>query len=145
MADGVDDADRVNLVAEVLQVVPRLITRTRHQAEVVATLAGLLPCRGTTTPGDAPPAEPHESVGIDVLTLLESEPAAEVDDPSAAPLAAPAEADLPLQDYDSLAASQVVPRLATMSEAELLAVQAYEQAHRRRQTILNRIAQRLSA
>jgi hypothetical protein len=36
-----------------------------------------------------------------------------------------------------------VPRLATLSEDELLAVRSYEKAHRHRQTILNRIAQRL--
>ena len=56
----------------------------------------------------------------------------------------PTEAELPIQDYDSLAASQVVPRLATMSRDDLLAVRDYELAHRNRQTILNRISQRLA-
>ena len=56
----------------------------------------------------------------------------------------PSEAELPVQDYDSLAASQVVPRLATLATDELLAVQAYESAHRNRQTILNRVAQLLA-
>lgn len=59
--------------------------------------------------------------------------------------AVPSEADLPIPDYDSLAAAHVVPRLATMSDDELLAVRGYEQAHRNRRTILNRIAQRLNS
>jgi hypothetical protein len=54
---------------------------------------------------------------------------------------APAESDLPVPDYDSLAASQVVPRLASLSAEELDAVGSYERAHRNRQTILNKVAQ----
>jgi hypothetical protein len=57
----------------------------------------------------------------------------------------PAEIDLAVPDYDSLAASQVVPRLAMLSVEDLRAVRAYEQAHRHRQTILNRVAQLLEA
>src|SRR5690606_18043346 len=98
---------------------------------------------------------------IDVLSLLEGEPsstgavasgtngsrpapvpdAAEVPEP---PGPALTEADLPIQDYDSLAASQVVPRLATLSPEELRSVRSYELAHRNRQTILNRVGQRLA-
>lgn len=55
----------------------------------------------------------------------------------------PAESDLPLASYDSLSASQVVPRLALMNQSELLAIQQYEQANRHRQTILNRCQQLL--
>lgn len=63
----------------------------------------------------------------------------------ASPTAAevPSESDLPIQDYDGLAASQVVPRLATMTPDELEAVARYEAAHRSRRTILNRVAQLL--
>jgi hypothetical protein len=56
----------------------------------------------------------------------------------------PTEADLPIQDYDSLAASQVVPRLTTLSPEELRSVRSYELANRNRQTILNRVGQRLA-
>jgi hypothetical protein len=48
---------------------------------------------------------------------------------------------LAIPDYDSLSASQVVPRLAGLSGQELEAVRAYESAHRSRKTILNRVAQ----
>ena len=50
-------------------------------------------------------------------------------------------ADLAIADYDSLAASQVLPLLDNLSPAELDAVQAYESAYRKRKTILGRIAQ----
>jgi len=50
-------------------------------------------------------------------------------------------ARLAIPDYDSLAASQVVPRLVGLSAEELEAVRRYEAAHRRRRTILARIGQ----
>jgi hypothetical protein len=48
---------------------------------------------------------------------------------------------LAIPDYDSLAASQVVPRLAGLAPDELEAVRQYEAAHRARRTILSRVAQ----
>ena len=48
---------------------------------------------------------------------------------------------LAIADYDSLAASQVIPRLAGLEPAELEAVRAYEAAHRGRKTILGKVAQ----
>jgi hypothetical protein len=48
---------------------------------------------------------------------------------------------LPISNYDSLAASQVIPRLDGLDAAELDAVRAYEAAHRGRKTILGKIAQ----
>lgn len=50
-------------------------------------------------------------------------------------------ATLAIPDYDSLSASQVVPRLASLSTDELIAVRDYERANRGRMTILNRVAQ----
>jgi hypothetical protein len=50
-------------------------------------------------------------------------------------------AALAIPDYDSLSASQVVPRLAGLSLDELEAVRGYEASHRGRKTILNRVAQ----
>ncbi len=48
---------------------------------------------------------------------------------------------LAIPDYDSLSASQVVPRLEGLSDDELAAVRSYEAGHRGRKTILNKIAQ----
>jgi hypothetical protein len=71
--------------------------------------------------------------------------------PPAAPDAAPARrvpgepvprvADLAITDYDSLSASHVVARLPGLTPDELAAVQRYEAGHRRRKTILNKVAQ----
>jgi hypothetical protein len=48
-----------------------------------------------------------------------------------------------LADYDTLSASQVVRRLASLGPDELLAVQRYEASTRNRRTILNRATQLL--
>lgn len=48
---------------------------------------------------------------------------------------------LAIPDYDSLSASQVVPRLDSLSTDELETVRQYENAKRGRKTILNKIAQ----
>lgn len=49
--------------------------------------------------------------------------------------------ELPIPAYDTLAASQVVERLASLTPAELEAVRQHEAATRRRRTVLHRIAQ----
>jgi hypothetical protein len=48
---------------------------------------------------------------------------------------------LPINNYDTLSASQIVPRLAGLRPEELARVRSYENAHRRRRTILGRIGQ----
>lgn len=53
----------------------------------------------------------------------------------------PSVESLAIPGYDSLAASQVVQRLAGLSSEELEAVREYEAATRGRKTILNRVAQ----
>ena len=50
-------------------------------------------------------------------------------------------AHLPLADYDTLAAAQIVPRLEGLSASELEEVRLYELAHRARKTVLGKIAQ----
>jgi hypothetical protein len=70
--------------------------------------------------------------------------AAEPPPPAAEPVArrsAPDAGRLAIPDYDSLSASQVVPRLAGLATDELEAVRAYEAETRGRKTILNRVAQ----
>ena len=53
--------------------------------------------------------------------------------------------ELAIADYDSLAASQVIPRLPALSADELEAVRAYEAEHRGRKTVLTKISQLQSA
>ena len=52
---------------------------------------------------------------------------------------------LAIADFDSLAASQVIPRLPGLSSDELEDVRSYEFVHRGRKTVLNKIAQLQSA
>jgi hypothetical protein len=49
--------------------------------------------------------------------------------------------DLAVTGYDSLSASQVVPRLESLTTDELELVRQYELGNRGRKTILNKIAQ----
>src|SRR5579885_1515972 len=58
--------------------------------------------------------------------------------PAASPDPDPVSGSLAIPGYDTLSASQVVPRLEGLSPAELEAVAAYEQATRGRKTDLNR-------
>lgn len=51
----------------------------------------------------------------------------------------PSAEGLAIPGYESLSASQVVQRLGGLSEAELLAIEAYEQAKRARKTVLGKI------
>jgi len=69
------------------------------------------------------------AVGAEGLTLVEERPDVE---------------DLPIPGYDSLAASQVVERLASLTAAELDLVRRYEAGGRHRRTILHRIEQLVS-
>lgn len=48
---------------------------------------------------------------------------------------------LPITGYDSLSASQVVSRLGALTTEELSVVAAYEEAHRRRRTVLGKVEQ----
>jgi len=74
----------------------------------------------------------------------QSTPATQTSAPVVPPPAAthgPDAEGLAIPDYDSLSASQVVPRLEGLSGGELDAVKAYEAGHRGRKTILNKIDQ----
>ena len=58
---------------------------------------------------------------------------------------APAVDQLPIDEYESLAASHVVDRLGNLNPAELREVRRFEVAHRARRTVLGRIDQLLGA
>lgn len=53
----------------------------------------------------------------------------------------PDSSSLPIEGYDSLAASQVVVRLATLTADELGLIRTYEETNRARRTILGKISQ----
>jgi hypothetical protein len=116
-------------------------------ADGQATVVGLLRLAGVVGP-EADGGEPEGATarpGAPVVAL--------VPDPPASPEVRAAEATgdalaegpgadtLAIPGYESLSASQVVPRLDSLTEAELEEVRRYEQAHRGRKTILNKILQ----
>jgi uncharacterized protein YjbJ (UPF0337 family)/ferritin-like metal-binding protein YciE len=49
------------------------------------------------------------------------------------------ESDLPIANYDSLKAGDILPKLPELSQEDLAKVDGYERAHRARKTVLNRI------
>lgn len=105
------------------------------QEQVGAMLADLgLVSRPAAEPEPASAPEPEPPVVVVV-----DEPAVDAEAEPEAP--AVDVADLAIPDYDSLAASQVVPRLRALAPDELEAVRTYEAAGRSRKTILNRVAQ----
>ena len=134
---------------------PRLASRTRRQVLMARRLGSHLPCvGGLVAPREQvriPAREAPERITVLDVLAVDTAPApaptdtpAPMVEPSDPEIAVPAESDLPVPEYDSLAASQVVPRLATLAPDELELVGAYERAHRNRQTILHRVAQLLA-
>lgn len=57
------------------------------------------------------------------------------------PVDVPLAADLPIGDYESLAAIHVVERLGSLHDDEIELVRRFEAAHRARRTVLAKIAQ----
>ena len=107
-------------------------------ARVVRSFVDLLAAGGNTravvTPDDAPAVE---------LTVA-APPVRLLDDVSGGVRTPAADGGLPIEDYQSLAASQVVDRLPTLTPDELVAVRDFEDVHRGRRTILGRIDQLLA-
>ena len=54
-------------------------------------------------------------------------------------------ASLPIENYASFSAPQLLAKLEALSEAQLAEILAYEKTHRNRQTVTNRIKQLLAA
>jgi hypothetical protein len=103
------------------------LTHVQAQAESILAEFGL-----AATPDETDEPERSEPATVEAV----APPA-----PPVAPRSSAAAAELPIADYDSLAASQVIPRLAGLSDDELAAVEAYERNHRGRKTILGKISQ----
>lgn len=149
-----------DLAGELTDAVPRLVRRSKDQFSALSTLADKLPCAGIV--GDRPdePANQPSAPVSPVANIMSAPSARKGPAPKKATAKkatakkatarkAPAKKDqtsapghpLGIASYDSLAASQVIPRLDALSPAELEAVRSYEVGARNRRTILGRIAQ----
>ena len=123
-------------VAQGRNQVEKVLDRTRIQAEATLRHLGLLGDEAPHRPDAPPAARPQSPAGGPAPPHAATEQAG----PSTSSASAPAAVTLAIPDYESLSASQVVPRLSSLSPEELEAVRAYEDAHRGRKTILNKIA-----
>lgn len=108
------------------------------QVEGILADLGLVPRPDEPTPHPETPTAPRATSGA---APTASEPTLVIVPDEVPAIEAPAVGDLAVTDYDSLAASQVVPRLRALSAEELEDVRRYEAAGRGRKTILNRVAQ----
>lgn len=104
------------------------------QKQALDTLAGFGLWPKPTSDAKAPPL-----VTDLPATAATTTASVEVADTPAEP--APPAMSLAIPDYDSLSASQVVPRLDGLSTTELETVRRYESAKRARKTILGKIGQ----
>ena len=99
-------------------------------ARSLLDLVGAGSAHGVIAPDDAP--DPHEPAVPSIVAVAAASTTASSDD------------HLPIDEYESLAASQVVARLPTLQRDELEAVRTFEAGHRGRRTILGKIDQLLA-
>jgi len=143
---------------EARSLLPKFVDRGRNQV-VLARVVGKYAVRKGTRATESRIAQAQDQV-LGVLRLFGSGSADDQPSPngdrvtsSAAPDRGPVRVvpsrpestidpeSLAIPDYDALSASQVVPRLESLTVEELEAVREYEADTRGRKTILNKIAQ----
>lgn len=139
----------VGLALEAKELLPKLAERGRNhvvlarlgarfamqkaESEAEKLLAKLQAPPDEGDPVGAPPGSPTASSPRPNAThVVVAEPP---------PRTARASKSLAIPAYDTLSASQVVPRLDALRPSELEAIKRHELAHRGRRTILSRIAQ----
>ena len=145
----------VGLAVSAKEVVPRLVERGRSKVSTQVSAARVIG-RFAVEHGQAQAskafarAREEAQHRLDVLTAPSNGPDHRASRPPVVPttpsalrpaMSGPGGAELAIPGYDSLSASQVLPRLDGLSDDELESVRAYESAHRGRKTILGRIAQ----
>jgi hypothetical protein len=113
--------------ARLAPVTERVAEPVRVIRSIVELVAGATPVRGTE-------AERDTEAGTNATAAEEPFDGAEA-----------VVSQLPIDEYESLAASQVVARLANLTAEELDAVRRFEVSHRGRRTVIGRIDQLLAA
>lgn len=157
----------IGLATEVLETFPRLVKRGRERAKLVRLIGHVAVTKGQRKvdgvvrqvfePAAPTPTADGPSTAPDLAmpdTAMPDSDEVEMSDGDLDDVEQPIvvrhlhaaydfeqAALLAIPDYDSLSASQVVPRLAGLTTEELEAVRLYEASHRARRTILGRVAQ----
>jgi len=126
----------IGLALEARELIPKLADRGRGQV-ALTRLAGRV--AGQRGQGEA------RKVVDQVVEVVETVLSGEAGDPAVTDeelldLTEVGDA-LPIDDYDDLSAPQLLPFLSPLSGDELDTVLRYEQAHRSRATVINRIRQ----
>lgn len=131
----------IGFALDARELVPKLAERGRNQVALLKVVGQFAVNKGRADADrilkTKPPAStvPHAAP-----TTSRTSPASRLRPPVAAATTAAVQA-LPINNYDTLSASQIVPLLAGLRPEELARVRAYENSHRRRRTILGRISQ----
>lgn len=100
------------------------------------------PAPGPSAPGPSPAAPAPREAPRRPTKRPKRPTATSPEVATAGPSSSPANTvRLPIADYDSLAASQVIARLGALEGAELRLVRSYETANRGRRTILGKLDQ----
>jgi len=122
------------------ELVPKLAERGRNQFALLKVVGQFVLNKGRADADrKLQPKPPASTVTHTTPPAAHTSPTARVRPTATATTSA--SSSLPINNYDTLSASQIVPRLAGLRPEELARVRAYENAHRRRRTILGRIAQ----
>ena len=129
----------IGFVLDARELVPKLAERGRNQVALLKVVGQFAVNKGRADADRILKPKPSASTTTPTAPAAPRTPPAARTRPSSATTSA-AQA-LPINNYDTLSASQIVPRLAGLRPDELTRVRAYENAHRRRRTILGRIAQ----
>jgi hypothetical protein len=132
----------IGLAVEISRCLARLVGSGRQRAErqvVAARMIGAMVVKAGSQEVrhrlDAPSSGGESSPVAPAPGVAESVPATD----SGSRLTGADE--LPIVDYQSLAASQVVAKLSSLDGEELAAVERFERTHRRRRTVLGKIEQ----
>ena len=133
----------IGFALDARELLPKLAERGRNQVALLKVVGQFAVNKGRADADRILKTKPPASTGAPPPPAATRTPPAARARPAAtgATTAAGAAQALPINNYDTLSASQIVPRLAGLRPDELARVRAYENAHRRRRTILGRIAQ----
>jgi hypothetical protein len=144
----------LGFVLEARRLLPTFVERGRRQVQMARMIGQFAVRQGQTEArGRLGQAQGQAEAVLHEFGLLPVDEPAAVDthrpepvttsdlDPEAPVRSSAQAAELAITDYDSLAASQVIPRLTALDGPELEAVRRYESAHRGRKTVLGKIAQ----
>lgn len=133
----------VGIALEAVDNLPKFIERGRSQVTLGRFVARAAAKKGTSTIESLGERVVHEAGQVIVdLFGIDLNPDPVVPEPEETPRAEPAaDSTLPIANYDSQAAAQIVKLLAQLTPEEREAVAAHEENGRNRVTILRKIEQ----